>query len=420
MLTDTNFIKVDSVFPPLSEAPRLNAIRDNRLLFEGYHSRVFKRWAKTEGVEDLSVTVNWHRRLSTMWADMLFGQEPTLSADNQDAMNDFIVNNDFINKLYESAIDISRFGVAVMKVRYDEKKGSVVDIVPADLWFPVVEAHNTKEVVKHVLAWKYKEGDNHYLKAEVHERGKVSYLTYKLTSDSIIEKLVELEEEATGVDDFLVQPIFNVGTSDSLIGNNDYNDINPIVEEIEMRLTQVSRVLDKHADPSMYGDETAIEWDEATGEYLVRGGGSFYPISQGGVAPNYLTWDANLKDCQEHIKTLQNQFHNISHTSPAIFGEIKSGMAESGSAMKRLLLTTIIKVNRLQMRYTYSVKSILAIVDTLNKRAGKESFGDVRIFFKDALPEDELESLNIQEKRKELGISDVEEIKESLDGVTNA
>jgi len=416
MQKNLDFINTGAIFPPFDERTRLNKYRDSKLLFEGKHDWVFHRWAKTSGYEALNVIVNWHRRLSVLWADMLFGQRPEIKAENQELLDETIQSTDFINRLYESAIDVSRFGTGLFKVRYDG--GVIIDTIPPDIWFPVVDPRNLKDVKQHVLAWKYSDADNFFLAVEIHTKNDVSYRTYSLTRDDGVGTMLEEEIETHNLGKFLVVPVNNVTTSDSLMGVNDYDDINPILEEIEMRLTQISRVLDKHADPSMYGDETALEFNERTGEYVVRGGGSFYPVSDENVKPGYITWDANLQDAQAQIKTLMQQFYVITNTSSAAFGQLEQGLAESGSAMKRLLMATLIKSNRMKTQYTPAIVRILIIASELSNRNGGGSFGAITVEFRDSLPEDTTEMTNNEVMRYSNGLTSLESALGRLDGVS--
>lgn len=420
MLTNDSFLEVGQTFPPFDERVRLNKYRDNKYLYEGEHAKVFSRWAKTAGVDDLSVIVNWHKRLSVLWADMVFGQQPEFTADNQEAFDNFMLRNDLMERLHECCIDVSRMGTGILKVRYDN--GVIIESVPAEIWFPVVNPNSIKQVDKHVLAWKWKESvdktENWYLSVEVHERGTVTYRTYALTSDMGISTLLEEEVEQTGIDEFLVRPIHNITSSDKLYGSSDYTDIDSLIEEVEMRLTQIGRVLDKHADPSMYGDEDALEFDEMSGEYVVRGGGSFYPVHEGGTAPAYITWDADLAEAREEIKVLMEQFYYLTNTSPSAFGEMNQGRVESAAGLKSLLMATVMKANRMKTRFNSALNEIFRVANRMEELRGGGSFGSVLIEFRDALPEDYRELTNTEVNRFNAGLSSVESAIGRMDGLT--
>lgn len=420
-----NFLTIGALFPPNDERARLNNYRNQKLLFDGKHSHVFYRWSQIDGVENLNVVVNWHRRLSTLWADMLFGQAPEIKGDNQEVVDALVERNDLVNVLYEAAIDVSRHGTGILKVRLTND-GAVVETVPPDIWFPVVSPSNLKEVTHHVLAWTWEETVGagveqrkvKFLRVEIHEKGKITYRTYEMTSDLTISRQIEEEEEYTNVNSFLVHPINNLTTSDSFIGIADYDDINPILEEIEIRLTQISRILDKHADPSMYGDDSALEYDEKTGEYVVRGGGKFYPVSEGNVVPNYITWNGQLEDAFKQIDSLMEQFYVVTNTSPAAFGQLKQGLAESGSALKRLMMATLIKSNRMKLKFEQIVVNVITTASELEGRAGGNSVGKVWVEWRDSLPADITEDVVNEVSRYNAGLTSLEASLGRLDGLT--
>ena len=421
MLTDINFLQYDSPFPPQSESVRFQRYARNEKLYDGKHSLVFTRWAHTEGFSSLSVIPNWPKRLSLLWADMLFGQEPEIKAEQQDSVDSIIHANDFFNRAYTAALDVSRYGVGLLKARKDETGKAIIESVSPHIWYPVFNPMNTNEVEAHVLAWTYDiRGENGKtegrLYAEIHRKGTITYQTYETNSNSVVGRLLTQEEEQTGVNEFLVVPIHNIITTDNPIGQDDYEDVMPLLEEIEMRLTQVGKILNKHADPSMYGDESALEYDERTGDYVVRGGGSFYPVAENGTPPSYLTWDGKLEDNFRSIDTLMEQFYAITNTSPASFGQLKSGLAESGSALKRLLMATIMKANRLKVKFNYSLIQVISVAAALE---GK-SVGKIWIEWRDSLPEDDTEITQIEVARYGVGLTSLEAAIRRLDGISGS
>lgn len=417
MLTNLDFLSGDNPFPPTEESGRFQKYARNEKLYDGKHALVFTRYAHTEGFDSLNVVTNWPKRLSLLWADMLFGQEPEIRAQNQEVVDSIIQRNDFWNRAYTCALDVSRYGVGILKIRYDGSR-AVVESVSPHIWYPVFNPMNTNEVEAHVLAWTYdvKVGrkTEGRLYAEIHERGKITYRTYETNSNSVVGTLLEEEEEVTGTNEFLVVPIHNIVTTDNPIGQDDYEDVMPLLEEIEMRLTQIGKILNKHADPSMYGDEGALEYDEVSGTYVIRGGGSFFPVVEGGQVPAYLTWDGKLEDNFKSVDALMEQFYAITNTSPASFGQLKGGLAESGSALKRLLMATIMKANRLKVKFNYSLVQVLSVAAELEA----QQTGKVWIEWRDALPEDETEKTQNEVARYGVGLTSLESSVRRLDGLS--
>lgn len=407
MLTSLDFLQIGKAWPPPTEVERLQLYDNNRKLFEGKHGEVFKEWVKLlrdDQKATLEIILNWHKRLSTLWADLLLGEPPRITVGDQNsqeqqALERIVRDNSLVNVAYEVALDVSRYGTGIFKVRFD-KRGIIEAQQPA-VWFPVVKPDNVKEVVAHVLAWDYEVEErglfgarkNRYLQAEIHESGKITTITY-LLRDGAISSEQEQQEVSTGVDDFLVIPVNNILTSDRVIGLDDYSDLDSIIQELEIRVAQISRILDKHADPNMYGPDTALEQNPKTGEWSFRGGGKYFPVGPDDRPPGYVTWDGQLAAAFQQIDLLMEQLYVLSETSAAAFGQLKSGLAESGTALKRLMMAPLAKVNRIRMRFDPALKKAIRLASELEAAQGMPDavrLESIDITWQDGLPQDEMQ-----------------------------
>jgi len=409
MLTNLDFLEIGNTFPPNSERERLQTYQENISLFNSDHDKVYKDWIRIlreENNSTLHIILNWHKRLSTLWADLLLGEPPRISVtpqENQDLLQDIVRNNNLIKTAYEVAIDMSRCGAGIFKVRYNE--GAIIETVPPTLWFPVVRADNIKDVLAHVLAWVFEipaptrlkpDAVKQYLRAEIHEKGKITNLLFKL-EDGKISKNVGIsqldanipETEETGIDEFLVIPAINSATSDDIYGTDDYKAIDTIMQEMEVRLSQISKILDRHADPNMYGPRYAIEQD-ASGRYIFRGGGKYFPVESGETPPGYIVWDSQLTAAFKELDVLMQHFYAISETSPACFGDFSAGFGESGTALRRMMQIPLAKVNRMRLGMDPAIKKALKIAMMLE---GKDV--EIDIGWNDGLPQDEKEMSQI-------------------------
>jgi len=438
VLTNLDFLSPGQPWPPESEADRLKKYQANRLLFEGEHDKVFKDWIRLlreDKRATLELILNWHKRLSTLWANLLLGEPPRISAGDKDSQEqtevDHLINdNRFVKRAYEVALDVSRFGDGLIKVRYDEK--SIIEGQTPLVWFPVVAKDNVKDIVAHVLAWTYDDisplpagvgsRKQQYLKAEIHEKGKITTRVYKLINQGQkIGNLVEDEKvEQTGVNDFLVVQVSNLITTDRATGFDDYSDLDGIIQELEIRVAQISRILDKHSDPNMYGPDSALEVDPLTGQTTFRSGGKYFPLTPEENPPGYITWDGQLEASFREIDVLMEQLYFISETSPAAFGQLKSGLAESGSALRRLMMAPLAKVSRIRMEFDPAVKKALQLAAALEVAQGFKGavkLDNIHIVWFDGLPQDDTEQTQIEVQRKGAGLSSLESSLRRLDGL---
>jgi hypothetical protein len=417
VLTNIEQIGVGTKWPPEGELERLQRYDANRKLFEGRHELVFKDWVRLlrdDKKATLEIILNWHKRLSTLWADLLLGERPRITAGEpnskeQQQLEAIIENNDFFNVAYEVVLDISRYGTGIFKLRYDGR--AIIEAIPPALWFPVVSPDNIKDVRAHVIAWTFevptptllnKDKKTTYLRLEIHEKGKITNKLFEL-KDGVIKQELDVTsfyddlqpEQATGIDDFLVVPVHNILTSDRVYGQDDYSDLDSIIQELEIRVAQISRILDKHADPNMAGPAWALEQNEY-GEYVVKGGGKYFPVEQGDPEPKYITWDGQLEAAYREIDLLMEQLYTLGETSAAAFGQLKSGLAESGTALRRLMMTPLAKVNRIRMRFDPAIKKVLQLASQLEAKFGRGiELSTINIAWNDGLPQDEKEQAEI-------------------------
>ena len=192
---------------------------------------------------------------------------------------------------------------------------------------------------------------------------------------------------------------------------HDYSDLDSIIQELEVRIAQISRILDKHADPNMYGPDTALEHDQATGQWGYRSGGKYFPVGKDEQPPGYVTWDGQLEAAFKQIDLLMEQLYILSETSAAAFGQLKTGLAESGTALRRLMMAPLAKVNRIRMRFDPALKEVLWLASALEKAqgmAGAVVLEDVHIDWKDGLPDDDVELTQNEVQRYTAGLTSLE------------
>lgn len=419
MLTDLSFLAPGARFPPESEHERLDMYSTNRALFEGCHAEVYEQQLKRidrvignfSEVVNFAVVLNFQKLMSLKIADLLLGEPPKITVGDpgspEQAAADWIFErSDLYNTAYTVAIDVSRYGDGLIYVRKSDQGYGVIDITQPSIWFPVVSPDNVKQVVNQVLAWTYETNEHDqkrkWLKAQVHYRGYYDQLLYSL-DEGRIDKLLESARVQTGLNDFAVIQVSNVTTSDRITGIDDYTDIDSIVSELMVRIGQIDRILDKHASPSMAGPSSALERDLITGEWRLKAGSYFVTDNDaGGASPvSYLTWDGQMAASFQQIEKLTNLLYTISEMGSAIFGEVSaSNGAPSGTALRRMMVSPLAKVNRIRMRFNQALKKA---IDLCSQLGGPNIVSlantDISITWQDGLPGDPVEEANIMAVR---------------------
>lgn len=417
MLTDLSFLNTGNIWPPQSERDRLTQYDVNRRIFEGDHANIyaeqFKRIQRVIGnfndVVSYCVITNYQKLISLKTADLLLGEPPKITAgedgsNEQKTIDNIISNSDLINTAFQIAIDVSRYGDGLFNIYKDADTGAgKIDVTQPALWFPVVSPDNVKKVQYHVLAWTYTQGKNKYLKCRIHSKGSYEERIY-LMKDSEIKELISSNVIKTGLLDFAVIQVSNLMTSDRAYGLDDYQDLDSIISEIEVRVSQIAKVLDKHAEPSVTGPSTCLQQDPNTGEWHLKMGDFFPRDSNDDAEVKYITWDAQMDANFKMIDKLINILYTISEMGSAIFGDMKQGKdtssVPSGTALRRLMISPLAKVNRIRMRFDPALKKAIKLCSQL----GGEGITDlskvpISITWQDGLPQDPKEMSDIMAVR---------------------
>lgn len=447
MLTSLNFLNTGQPWPPESEVDRLKNYETNRKIFECMHHEVyaeqFKRIQRVIGnfqnVVSYHILVNYQKLLSVKVADLLLGEAPKITAGKdgtpeQDTVDKIIETSDLYNTCYMDTLDVSRYGDGLLFIYKDgDLKTGKIDVTQPTIWFPVVSPDNLKKILCHVLAWTYESVDEKgkrqkYLKADIHYKGNYQERIYKIDDAyGEIGEIVSTQDYKTGLADFAVIQVPNLITSDRVYGIDDYNDIDSILAEIEVRLSQIAKILDKHAEPSVTGPSMCLEKDPESGEYHLKMGNYFPRDNKDDPEVKYITWDAQLEANFKMIDTLINLLHTISEMGSALFGDTSSGgksaggNAVSGTALRRLMMSPLAKVNRIRMRFDPALKKAIKLCSQI----GGEGITDltntkISIVWKDGLPEDPKEQADIMMTRtgNKATISQYRAI-QSLDGLSD-
>lgn len=407
MLTNLDFLNPGMKFPPECEQERLDMYHNNKELFECEHAEVYandlKRIERVIGnfqeVISYPTVFNFQKLMSLKIADLLFGEPPIITcgavgSDTQKAVDKILEDSNLIETAYMTAIDTSRYGDGLFNVRKKDGVG-IIDVAQPPFWFPVVSNSNLKDIVYNVIAWIE---DDSILNALIYDSTTVEIRKYNIVNN-VIGSQIYYEKQLTGLSKNPIIQISNVVTSDRITGIDDYTDIDSIVAELIVRVGQISRILDKHASPSMSGPQSAMEKDQVTGEWHMKAGGFFARVSSDDPDVSYIVWDANLDANFKEIDKLVNFLYTISEMGSAIFGDMtgSTGQVASGSALKRLMVSPLAKVNRIRMKFDRAIKQAIKLTSELSGINLMEE--TISIDWQDGLPADPVEEATIIAQR---------------------
>lgn len=409
MLYDLSWLDIGQSFPPTCELERIRRYDTNRRVFKlehldddasEYYQNCCKRIERVVGnFEELisfPIIFAYQRLLSLKTADLVCGEYPAINSTDDDQTNlvkDIREKINLDGQMYSTVLDLSSLGDSVWRIYADETtgKGSFTVWDPRG-WFPVVLNDGTNRIKHHVLCWSTnvgtKDAPQWHLTVQIHSKGMYEQRVYDTgtAGTEILRLLEEPKTIATGLEGFAVINLRAFATSDTVYGQDDYTQVDSLVSEVMVRVGQISKILDKHADPALTGPVSMLTTDEDTGRTYLKTG-SFFATSLGEVQPKYLTWDGQLDAAFKELELLLQQLYILSEMGSALL-DAASGTSQaiSGTAMRFKMVNPLVKARRITNALTLPVKRLLVAVASLGH--GKLSLEDLSILWKDGLPND--------------------------------
>jgi hypothetical protein len=417
-------------YPPEDAVKRINNYEYYEKLFSGDHFDAFNiKTGNNPLMKEFErlryIVCDYPGMISSLAADMLFEEFPKITTENgdqDDFMNALLRKNNLKAQIYESALENSFRGDAVLRIRSENKEVLIEDLNPS-IYFPEYDKANVRQKpVAHNLAWELEKKENmehKFIFVERHEKGLVKNLFYKKFENGDLEEadlaiyneiyrkgLEPLSSEIkTNIDGFLVEHIKNYGTNLSYFGISDYKKLTTLFYAINNRITKVDNILDNHGDPILAVPEGVID-EEGKVKKEAMGLVEVPTDEDSGMKPEYIVWDAKLESAFSQIDKIIDMIFMFSETSSSLFGKDQTGArAESGRALKYRLLRTLAKKHRKQLYYDNGLKNLffnaqqfayfnkLTCRDVKVKRKPK----DVMIEWEDGIINDQLEQLEAEQ-----------------------
>ena len=456
-ITSLEVLSVGQPWPPACEKTRMEAYKDDRALLSGAHHDVFadivRLIQKDRRRTQTYIALAHPRRIVKAFGDMVLGEAPTIKVKGvdevepsegedvespaQEQVESYVEEMDLLHEAHQSLVDMQSLGEGVLKVTLKDcgVAGLRPRITATDpcIWYPVVSDEDKQDVVSHILAWTWDcKGEDRkttrLLKAETHEPGIVTTYTGTIRGGKIdtLELVAALDASGkpianpvmTLVDECLVVPMFNFRSTCDSTGTSDFNDLMPILAEMEVRLYLIASILDKHSDPKLYGPRSLVEQDPATGE-AVATNTDLILVDADEKPPGYVTWEGQLTAAYHELDFLAEQALFVMEATPAMFGNIQ-GTVTSGAALKRLLIAPLMKASRLRNRLDVALTKALTLASQLHatvEGSGAVVFSDVSIEWQDGLPEDPMETATIHSLLVTSKIESIEDAVRAVFGV---
>jgi hypothetical protein len=419
--------------------PRLTNYRIYEELYKGDHYSAFSIKSEdfTKDYAKLRyIVANFAGLISKVIADMLFGEPVTIQdTENQDWLDALTHENNLDELFYEHALANSYFGDNLFKIRVEDNILKIEE-APPSIYIPELNPGNVAAPPQRInLAIpSIIDGDKYYI-IETHEPPTITTRIVKIDDkgevlDIDINKYNELtgtklqEVQDTKISRFLVIHVPNPKPRGHF-GQSDYLDLKTLFFALNNRMTKIDNILDKHSDPILAVPEGVLDEEGQPHKQAFN----LFEVPENGDKPEYVVWNANLDIAFTQIDKLVEMLFMFSETSPDSMGLGKSGIAESGRALKMRLIRTIAKRNRKKLYYDRAIKELIYTAQLLAKaNPGVVPSKDIktqlkeptipRIIWQDGIANDEVERTDIALKRVDAGVKSKKQAIIELEDIT--
>lgn len=342
-------------WPP--DRHRIEAYRRFESLYEGDHRAAFienlaiKLYDKgRDGLTNL--ILDYPKSIVDIPAELLVSSPPIISYEDPEmnsAWQEIAERSQWDAALLELSQDTNMRGDGVIEVR-NSADGVVVETKPAYCYFPSLSPSNVRVVTGEALAWTEKFDGSTIVRVDRYAAGTVAREAYRLDGVVLGQQLygsdlgsalggVE-QLDSTGVERSTLVHVPNTRSSNKYFGHSDLGGGLPtLFEEVNERISQISRILDKHASPKMAGPSSLIGAD---GRVNLRG--DFFGVSSGADPPLYLTWNAQLEAAFRALDAVIDEILKHSKISKLLMGFVNGASYDSARAYKMQLAPTLAKV----------------------------------------------------------------------------
>lgn len=449
-------------YPPDEHIPRIAKYKRMRKYFEGKQIEVYDRASallkdspQAAQLDRLYIAVNLPFILTLKVSDLLVGDRPIYesgladSSAEQQALNQYVEENDLNTLIYESATSNGYRGDSFIKVRYGYRQDfsavrnvlepeafadfvSSIDMEPiiehvrADCVFPEVADGNVKQFkAVNIAAVEWVDTGKKeipFLNVERHVPGFIIYERYRLherpetgvnneygvpiTLFTIGDKVATGRTEDVEPTGLTHIPVFHIpytSVDDDWQGQGFIEKIASALQALEDRILQLDYILLKHSDPTLYGP------DYDSGGTSMSFGGKYLPITKDDATPGAITWDGQLESVFKEIDFLLSYIFQMSETPQWLFGTTVSGGGEGGTgtshtdgaAIKARFMPILSKVRRIRNHYDKAIRDALWTCFLFDKQfgnyEGKDVYPDIQ--WKDGIPKNEKEEAEIAQLR---------------------
>jgi hypothetical protein len=322
---------------------------------------------------------------------------PKVQDARQESLDVLVKRTNFRQVIKEVLFDMDALGDGIFKVYKDDEGEVQIQANSPSSWIPIVKLGAIRDIQYHILFHIFrkmiKEEKKHFLYVEIHSETEIGHRIYELEHSGVravmydgtpldnpynlgdLQDLDDFQDDYPGLKDvednplgeFMVITCHNIRTSDDIYGRGSIEgDLEGILKSMIMRYSQISRILDKHADLNMVAPQGFTEKNIITGKQQFRAGGRIFTYKHDPhmTAPDihYLspTFDGVVQ-AEEEIKRFKEDIHNLLEL-PMAATAMEAGKADKSGTAWRLSMSPLLeKVTRLREELDWAVDQCLSI-----------------------------------------------------------
>lgn len=432
-------IRVGATFPSKEHRERIKRYRDNKKLIQGKHDEVFlsrRSYLSKQQRDLLYISTNLPALICKKSADFLFGEPASFDAGvkenskEQDRLDTLNSENDMNILTYESALGCAFKGDSFFKIRWGQRWQGHVNS-KLDPFRVFIEPQNAEYVIPETLPGDSKnifayhifipipvpnmKGKEYTIKFESHYPGSIIEREFR-GRPSLYEGNVPVEfniyaeiedsykEIPTEVPFPLVVHIPNFALEDSWEGLDDLSEHYSLFDEINMRLSLIAEILDKHSDPAMMVPPGSLDEDENGNPVFHAGRDKIFEYEKGDPEAQYITWNGQLESAFKELDKLVDFLLMTAEIPAVVLGKDNSGTSgSSGSGIKQRMNSLLLKIKRKRQYFEKGLRRVLVIAQMVehakSDKVDYEIVMEPRILFNERLADDEMERAQVAQIR---------------------
>lgn len=384
-----------------------------RLLFEGAHKAAFYTSGKTQHVYKalgpnaanvMYITENLPGRCTLKYADLLFGEPLGIApsdknnAGQAEGLKRISDASRLHGLLFDAAATASWSGAAWLSPLVVKGVVKLTSLAP-ELVFP--QRASGGELAAVEIIWQCQIAGTPYARVIRHAPGKIEHELWELNRAGMVQGRADIklagaglaEVELTGLAGLAIveAPNYSAGGP----GLSDYaGEFASLVDEVNNRRTQISRVLDVHADPVVQALESLFDENGN-----LRASGKVLAVEDASKpAMQYITWQAQLSDAASALADARDATLGHMDMAPELLGKGAGTSADSWKKFKLSVVQTLARVNRKRIFLSPAISEALTICCLLENRftpAISYAVSPLTLTWADGLPVDEEEQMRV-------------------------